>query len=1091
MKSSLKRLGRWIQLLTVIASAVGLSPAAQYDQRLINLSSRARISPGDNNALIAGFVVSDGAPKQVMIRAVGPSLAQPGFGLTSSQVLSNPRLELFDRNGTKVLENDNWNTSAGGSVASNAHFDSVGAFRFVSSGSQDAALIATLSPGLYTAKVSGVGTSSGIALVEVYDVTGAAQLINLSTRAQVQSGANLLISGLVVGPGSGVRRLLVRAAGPSLERFQVSGALSDPILTIIDSKNVQVATNDNWSDDGLGTTVAAAMAASGAFPFDSPQSRDAAVVVDLAPGSYTIQVTGVNGASGVALVEVYDMTPITLPSVTVLATAASTDTSGGNPGVFTFTRTGPTTQPLTLSYTLSGSAANGSDFESIPTTITVPAGASSISLPIRARESSASSSPNKAVTLTLTESGTYGLGANASASVIIFYNSGSLYVSTLRPSSSGVQSVAYGASSLQVSSDETFALVSLSFASLSSPQTVAYLRLGSVGDSGAHSLFRIPTGQASGVRWNFRDTGDFTVAEIVQAIKEGRVFVSIETVDYPGGELAGAFVRSSGSLAFTPPPPGPAVNLGNPTSAEAARFLIQSTFGATSAEIERVKALGYNSWITDQINKPASSHRAHVAADFAVNNNGGIDQDSVTKLYRRPGQQHRLNAWWKISLQGEDQLRQRVAFALSQIFVISDQAGNVNGWQEGAANYYDLLAKGAFGNFRQLLQDVSLSPMMGMYLTHLRNRKATSSALPDENYAREVMQLFSIGLNELNPDGTLRLDPRGLPIPTYDQTTIAETAKVFTGWGFAQSASASPSFTGGGGNANPSDYLNPMRLFPAFHDDGAKTIVTGKALPANQGGLADLNDTLDTLFHHPNTGPFICRQLIQRLVTANPSPAYVYRVAQVFANNGAGVRGDLGAVVRALLTDYEARSPEVAATATFGKLKEPLLRTTALFRALNGSTNSGRILLTNSNAQLSQMALSAPTVFNFFEPNYVQPGPLAASGLYAPEFKILTDTTAITITNYLYSYLYANKPTDMTNSTTVYMDFTALLALVDDPTTLVNHLDLLLAGGSTSEATRARIVSALNELPRSATPTERVRSATYLLISTPEGAIQP
>jgi uncharacterized protein (DUF1800 family) len=253
--------------------------------------------------------------------------------------------------------------------------------------------------------------------------------------------------------------------------------------------------------------------------------------------------------------------------------------------------------------------------------------------------------------------------------------------------------------------------------------------------------------------------------------------------------------------------------------------------------------------------------------------------------------------------------------------------------------------------------------------------------------------------------------------------------------------------------------------------------------------MKDLADTLDALVNHPNTGPFISRQLIQRLVTSNPSPGYVYRVAQVFANNGSGIRGDLTAVVRAILLDYEARSPAAAGSFSYGKLREPILRTTALFRAFAATSNTGRIPLTNSDAQLSQMALSAPTVFNFFEPGYVQPGPLAAAGLYAPEFQIFTDTTAITVPNYLYTYLYANRPT-ATDSDTVYLDVTPYTSLAAKPAELVDKLNLLLAGGGLNASTRSRITSTLTSMPSNTTDVERVRSAAYLVLVSPEGAIQ-
>lgn len=1088
---------RFLACVLGFLASISLVPSsfgAQYDQRLINISTRARVGTGDNNAVITGFVIGPGGSKQVLIRAVGPSLSQPGIGIPSAQVLPNPRIEVYNSDQVKILENDDWKISSGGTLATAADFTSVGAFPFTNN--NDAALLATLAPGGYTVKVSGSGTTTGLVLAEVYDVSGAPQMINLSTRAEVQTGANIVIAGLVVAPGSGVRRLLIRAVGPTLSQFQVNNPLANPTMAILNSSGTQIASNDNWgSDANTAATLTAAAKANGAFPLASANSLDSALMIDLAPGAYTIQVSGVGNTTGVALVEAYDLTPSNLPLVSVLASKPSTDTSAGaSPGVFTITRTGPTTQPLTVFYTLSGSAVGGVDFVNVPGSVTIPAGASSATVEIKPYSTTQTTSTNKSVTLTLGYNSAYGSATNNAANVSIFFNPGSLFISSLRPSSAATDSVAYGSSSIRLSSDETFALVNLSFSALSSPQTVAYLRYGNVDDSGAAYLFPIPAGQASGVQWDIRDSGQYSAADLVKALKEGRIFVSVESTSYPTGELMGAYVKSSGSMTFTPPEDPPIISLVNPTPQEAARFLTQATFGVTQASIDEVIQKGYQAWITDQMNIPAASHRAAVMADFAAYNAGGQNRNPNTNLYTRPGQSHRLSTWWKFALEGNDQLRQRVAFALSQIMVISDQNGVVNSWQEGAANYYDILAKNAFGNFRQLLQDVTLNPMMGIYLTYLRNRKANGGSLPDENYAREVMQLFTIGLVELNPDGTLRLDAQGLPIPTYDQTTISETAKIFTGWGYAQNYSARPTFTGGGsGNppANGSDYIDPLRLFPADHEDGPKTIVGGKVIPAGQGGLKDLNDTLDTLFNHPNTGPFISRQLIQRLVTANPSPAYVYRVAQKFADNGAGVRGDLGAVVRAILTDFEARSEEASAVSSFGKLKEPMLRTAGLFRALAGTTNTGRFVITNSFGQTSQQPLSSPTVFNFYEPYYVQPGPLAAAGLYAPEFQILTATTAITTTNYLYGYLYANKPGSADNSTTVYMNLDSLLPLAATPDALVDKLDLLLTGAATSSTNRARIVSAITAMPSNTSMTEKVRSAAYLLISTPNGAIQP
>ena len=371
--------------------------------------------------------------------------------------------------------------------------------------------------------------------------------------------------------------------------------------------------------------------------------------------------------------------------------------------------------------------------------------------------------------------------------------------------------------------------------------------------------------------------------------------------------------------------------------------------------------------------------------------------------------------------------------------------------------------------------------------------------LPDENYAREVMQLFTIGLNELQPDGTLKLDPAGKPIPTYDQPTVTEVAKIFTGWSFA-SVNLNPNFR----NEAP-NYMQPMRLFPAFHDDTVKKIVGGIQLPANQGGAKDLSDMLNALVNHPNTAPFISRQLIQRLVTSNPSPGYVYRVAQAFANNGRGVRGDLGAVVRAILTDYEARSPEVAASASFGRLKEPLLRSTAILRAFEGGANNGRFNFPvglSSESALGQTALHSPTVFNFFEPNFVYPGTLAAAGLYAPEYQILNDTTSISIPNQLWNFVYANRSAGTALNpaeATLGIRLDSLIPLARTPAALIDRVNLILAGGAIPKTVTDRFVIAITGMPAgttaapsiaSAQDVERVRSAIYLAVSVPQGAIQ-
>lgn len=1055
--------------LSALALAT-FAPAAQYDQRVANLSTRGQVGTGAN-VMITGFVVGPGASKDILIRAIGPQLTR--FGVTGA--ITDPVLGIYNSAGQLVRSNDNW-TSA---TADRATMLSVGAFDLTNN-SRDAALIARLAPGTYTAQVSGVNNGTGVGLLEVYDITGAARLMNISTRAVVGTAGNVLISGLSIAPGGGARRLLIRAIGPGLGGFGVTGFLADPVLSIMRG-NQQVTGNDNWQTGNIPAEVAQAATQAAAFPL-AAGSRDAALVTNLEPDNYTVVVSGAANTSGIALIEIYDLTPENLSTVSVRASVPSTDTAGAAPGELTFSRTGATGNSVTVSYAVSGTAVAGVDYQPLPGTVTIPAGATSTTVKLTPI-AGAQNNNNKTATITLTPKSDYGVGTADNASVTIYFNPGTLYVANLRASSAA--STAYGTATITLSPDQKSAFVSVTFSNLSSPQVVGHLALGAPGTNGDY-VFTLPQGQVDGSYWALRAIGTHTVDDVLAALKSGNIYVGIDTSNFPDGELRGHFVRSTGAAAFNAPDPAPAIDLSKVSATDAARFLTQATFGPWTGDIEAVMRQGYVGWINAQMALPASSHRSETMADFAANNAGG-QAPNADRVNTRPGNVHRQHAWWKIALTGEDQLRQRVAFALSQILVISDQNGTVNAWQEGAAHYYDALARHAFGNFRDLIEEVTLSPMMGVYLSHMRNAKATGGALPDENYAREIMQLFTIGLNQLHPDGTLKLDPSGRPIPTYNQTIIAEMAKVFTGWAFYTLPGQTQNFRGG--RTNNSSWVTPMELYPAFHEDGAKAIFDNIVIPPNQGGAKDLADVLDALVAHPNTGPFIARQLIQRLVTSNPSPGYVYRVARAFADNGGGVRGDLGAVVRAILLDYEARSPEVADNLTFGKLKEPLLRTTALLRAFNARTNTGRLPINNANAQISQSALSAPTVFNFFEPAYVHPGALASAGLYAPEFQILTDTTAITLTNYLYGYIYATRPTAAT-SNTVYLDYTSFLPLATQPANLVGQLNLLLAAGSMPATARDRIVAGLNALPSNTAALDRVRAAIYLTVSTPQGAIQ-
>ncbi len=430
--------------------------------------------------------------------------------------------------------------------------------------------------------------------------------------------------------------------------------------------------------------------------------------------------------------------------------------------------------------------------------------------------------------------------------------------------------------------------------------------------------------------------------------------------------------------------------------AEAARFLTQASFGPSVDANELVLKLGYSAWIDRQFTLPATSHRAHwEAADAAI---------KLIDPLKSAGQDPVWESFWKQASTGDDQLRQRVAFALSQIFVISAVDGNIGNQPRAMAAWLDMLGEKGFGTYRELLQSVSMHPMMGLYLTSLHSQKADNSGrVPDENYAREVMQLFSIGVAKLNPDGTPVL-VNGNTVDTYSPADITGMARVFTGWSYACGANDNGCFYNGstGGVSDPDRYFKPMQAYPQFHSTEAKTFL-GVTIPA-QGAAnpaASLKVALDTLAAHPNTAPFISRQLIQRLVTSNPSPDYVLAVASVFADNGAGVRGDLKAVVKAILTHPLAR----VQSDSQGKLREPVLRLSAYLRAFPHASDTGNWKVGNTDSvgtALGQTPLRAGSVFNFYRPGYVPGGTQAkAAGLVAPEMQLLNESSASGWANYM------------------------------------------------------------------------------------------
>ena len=525
---------------------------------------------------------------------------------------------------------------------------------------------------------------------------------------------------------------------------------------------------------------------------------------------------------------------------------------------------------------------------------------------------------------------------------------------------------------------------------------------------------------------------------------------------------------SSGGGASPPPPPPPPI-----TTAEAFQFLNQSTFGATLDDAQSVISVRHAGWIDQEMTKPASLQLPHLR---------GLPRPLILAEL----QADRVDIWFRNVVDGDDQLRQRVAFALSEILVVSQQGALIDA-PYSLADFYDQLALNAFGNYRDLLEIITLHPAMGVYLSMLGNQKPNPALniRPDENYARELMQLFSIGLVELNLDGTVRTDGLGQPVPTYDQAVIEGFAHVFTGWNYAGAPSFPQAFR------NDNNQTVPMQLYPAYHDEGAKLLLNGVTTPAGQTGDQDLRMALDNIFSHPNVGPFIAIRLIQRLVTSNPSPGYVSRVASVFNNNGFGERGDLGAVVKAILLDDEAR-PAMHMEID-GKIKEPLLRLTQLWRAYDARSQSGVFPLFPAYIIFGQGPLQASHVFNFFSPFYAPPGEIRNSGLVAPELQIATEYQNTFITNYFFLLTFNwNSEAQDPGEDDVLIDIAEEMAIADDTDALVDMVANKLLAGRISAALRAELVNML-ELVRVAAPgndTALVAEAIYFVISSPEFAYQ-
>ena len=533
-----------------------------------------------------------------------------------------------------------------------------------------------------------------------------------------------------------------------------------------------------------------------------------------------------------------------------------------------------------------------------------------------------------------------------------------------------------------------------------------------------------------------------------------------------------------------------------PNMASASRFLGQATLGADMETITQTTTQSYKQWIENQfLQTPAFSIEqltkdiTSLALDSTYTNGGNIQNV-------QPQIEYWHSAWWNYTMLSEDLLRNRIALALSEIFVISELP-TLRDVPLSLANYYDMLLENSFGNFRDLLEDVTLHPAMGLYLTHVNNPKSNpaQNRFPDENYAREVMQLFTIGLYELNLDGSPKLDNNNNQIPTYDNDDIYEFAKVFTGLTYANN------FIFGQRASNELSYTMPMQMMNFWHEPGAKQLLNGQVVPDRNpvDGMADVQDAISNLFEHPNVGPFIARKLIQRLVRSNPSPKYIERVAMAFNDDGQGNRGNMQAVIKAILLDEEARDCAYASDPFEGMLREPLVRYTHLCRAFNAFTPSGlyRNRMDDFYGNTSQRVLGSPSVFNFFQPDFQPIGPVEQNNLVAPEFQITNSVTVIGYADQMHEFIFDDNQAmeyvrffsgeTRTDDKRVNLDLTDELDLEEfsEIGTLIERLNILLLHGQMTSSTRNIITNVLQQMPES-NQEIRVKTAIFLAMISPD-----
>ena len=872
--------------------------------------------------------------------------------------------------------------------------------------------------------------------------------------------------------------------------------------------------------------------------------------------------------------------------------------ANGNPSAATvsISRTGGIA-PVTVFYSLTGStdpekeAASATDYQAVSGMINFINGQTSAEIQILPVADTQHEFPNSLV-VSLDVHPDYAIGVQQTTEVTIFDATDdpsniTNFLGQYGPERGSV-TPASGYSWLKLNGKKNIALVTSSFSGLTTTQTTAHIHNSTLDGDGVTItngpvVESLPLGQFVDYVWNLRRTGALSPQDLIDSLfgQNGQtpLYANVHSMRFPGGEIWGFFSENSGSPEFVEPEAPPPIESlsGDDLTRDVQRFLTQATFGAREGEISALvddinnnhggdRIAGFEAWIDaqyalDQTNFYDITYAADQQEWALV---GGTPTNPNATA--QPRQNNRRSAFWHIAMHGHDQLRQRVAFALSEIFVVSEVEGIVGSRHYGLARYYDMLADHSDGNFETILRDVSKHPIMGQYLSSLKNAKAvfdsdgeTILIAPDENYAREVMQLFSIGLLYLHPDGSLALDENGLPVQTYDNAVITELARVFTGWSHSKrngsSGSGYPvqdstSFTqGGGGNQYfQAAWENPMKNFSSHHDVGEKNLF-GQTIPANQTGEDELNTVSTLLATHQNTGPFIARLLIQRLVTSNPSAGYIHRIASVFTANE-GSTDQMKKVIKAILLDYEARSLDNLDIVGYGKQKEPLLRYVQLMRALDARSQFPLNELSNHGYPASQMDnfppdatmirltthgdswwkqshLRAPTVFNWFLPDHKVGGALQDAGLVAPEFALTNEYQVIRWVNYAYVLVFTTnglgarelpeqRTNPLYNDPNGYLDNFKATHTIDDFVTLLNnhiaagdterqaaekildHFDLLLCGGRlkamygsdpAGENPRNAILDQAEYVYSSSSSTSHlytVRDILYLLATSPE-----